>query len=93
MKRNTPGANSRKERFGRQLVGLDRALRLHAEPPAWRKLMLNAMNQRFDWREPARRYLDLYRRLAPAAGIPAPAGGHAHERTGRLARTAETTGA
>src|SRR5215208_4399866 len=42
-----------------------RAFELHAEPAAWAKVQVTAMQQRFDWREAAARYLALYRSLKP----------------------------
>jgi starch synthase len=46
---------------------LRRAFELHAQPTAWAKVQATAMQQRFDWREAAARYLALYRSLKPQA--------------------------
>lgn len=46
---------------------LDRALALHRQPIAWRRAQATAMRRDFGWEASARRYLALYRRLAPAA--------------------------
>jgi starch synthase len=49
---------------------IERALALYRQPLAWRKMQRQAMAQEFGWSESARRYLALYRDLAPqAAGI------------------------
>ena len=46
------------------LVGaMDRALELHAQPLAWRRLQMRAMQQDFSWDRSAGKYLDLYRRV------------------------------
>lgn len=44
---------------------VERALALYRQPAAWRKIQRRAMAQDFGWEEPARRYLALYRGLAP----------------------------
>jgi starch synthase len=46
---------------------LRRACELHARPDAWTSVQRTAMRQRFDWREAAVRYADLYRSLRPCA--------------------------
>jgi starch synthase len=46
---------------------LDRALALHRQPLAWRKVQRQAMSQDFGWAASARRYAALYRKLAPRA--------------------------
>ncbi|MBW4092876.1 MAG: glycogen synthase GlgA [Proteobacteria bacterium] len=43
-----------------------RAVTLFADPPAWRRVQRAAMQRDFGWDRSARRYLDLYRDLAPA---------------------------
>lgn len=48
---------------------MDRALRLHAQPLAWRRLQMQAMRQDFSWDRSAGKYLDLYRALT---GLAAP---------------------
>lgn len=49
------------------LACVDRALALYREPVTWRRMQRTAMSQRFGWEAPARRYLELYRRLTPEA--------------------------
>ncbi len=44
---------------------IERALALYSQPLAWRKMQRQAMAQDFGWSESARRYLALYRDLAP----------------------------
>ena len=44
---------------------IERALALYRQPLAWRKMQRQAMAQDFGWSESARRYLALYRDLAP----------------------------
>ena len=44
---------------------IERALALYRQPLMWRKVQLQAMAQDFGWSESARRYLALYRELAP----------------------------
>jgi starch synthase len=46
---------------------LDRALAFYAHQPRWRKLQQRAMSREFGWDASARRYLALYRKLAPTA--------------------------
>lgn len=45
---------------------IKRALDLHAQPQAWTTMQQIAMRQRFDWRDAASSYVDLYRELRPA---------------------------
>jgi len=42
---------------------VDRALRVFADPPSWKKLLANAMSADFSWSRPARQYLEIYERL------------------------------
>jgi starch synthase len=42
---------------------MDRALELHAQPLAWRRLQMQAMQQDFSWDRSADKYLDLYCRV------------------------------
>jgi starch synthase len=49
------------------LTCLDRALDAYAQPVGWRRLQRQAMSQDFGWHASARRYLALYRELAPLA--------------------------
>lgn len=44
-------------------AAIERAVRLHAQPDRWRRLMLTAMAQDFSWDGSAARYLALYRGL------------------------------
>lgn len=56
------------------LIGIDHALSAFRQPVTWRRMQRTAMNQHFGWAVSARRYLALYRALAPeaeAAGITA----------------------
>ena len=46
---------------------ITRALDLHANPQAWTTMQQTAMRQRFDWRDAAASYADLYRALKPAS--------------------------
>jgi starch synthase len=48
---------------------VERALALHAQPLAWRKVQRQAMAQDFGWSESARRYLALYQELTPRAVV------------------------
>lgn len=43
-----------------------RALALFAQPKSWRAVQRHAMTRDFGWRNPARRYAELYRSVAPA---------------------------
>jgi len=52
------------------IEGLDRALALYEQPIAWRKMQRRAMSRDFGWSVSARRYLALYRKLAPQAAVP-----------------------
>jgi len=63
------------------LASVDRALRIHREPIAWRRMLRTGMNQNFGWAVPAARYLDIYRELMPTRE------GVAESRSGALART------
>jgi starch synthase len=45
---------------------IERAFDLYAQPQAWMTMQQTAMRQRFEWRDAALSYLDLYRRLKPA---------------------------
>jgi starch synthase len=49
---------------------IDRALAVFAQPVLWRKIMRRAMTQDFSWEASARRYLSIYRGLAPYASVP-----------------------
>ena len=51
---------------------IERALALYEQPVLWRKLQRQAMAQNFSWADSARRYLALYRRLAPQAAVALP---------------------
>ncbi len=44
---------------------LDRALAFYGQPVIWRRMQERAMSRKFGWDTSARRYLALYRRLAP----------------------------
>ncbi|AXW64762.1 starch synthase (plasmid) [Ralstonia solanacearum] len=46
---------------------VERALRVFAQPRAWRILQYNGMTTDFGWSQPAREYLALYATLAPRA--------------------------
>jgi starch synthase len=46
---------------------LDRALAFYAQPSRWRRMQRRAMSREFGWDASARRYLALYRKLAPNA--------------------------
>jgi starch synthase len=46
---------------------LDRALAFYAQQTRWRKMQQRAMSREFGWDASARRYLALYRKLAPNA--------------------------
>ncbi len=48
-------------RHASMLEGLDRALAAYADTSAWRKIMLQGMNQDFSWTHAAGQYVDLYR--------------------------------
>ncbi len=43
------------------LEGLNRALKVYAEPQNWKRLMLRGMTQNFSWAHAAGQYVDLYR--------------------------------
>ena len=59
------------EADGRAMLdGIDRALAAFAQPVLWRKIVRRAMTQDFSWEASARRYLSLYRDLAPGASVP-----------------------
>jgi starch synthase len=45
------------------------ALQVHRDPAAWRRLQVNGMGMDFSWPTQARRYQDLYRRVAAPAGV------------------------
>lgn len=45
-------------------VGLRRAAALFADPAAWRRVQKNGMATDVSWRNPARHYADLYRKVA-----------------------------
>jgi starch synthase len=49
------------------LACLDRALAFYARPVSWRKIQRRAMSREFGWNISARRYIALYRKLAPLA--------------------------
>ncbi len=44
---------------------IDYALSLRRRPKVWKKLVQNAMLQRFDWHDSAQQYLDLYQQYKP----------------------------
>lgn len=46
---------------------LRRACQAYRDPRRWRGMMVQAMTESFDWREPAREYTRLYRALQPSA--------------------------
>lgn len=54
------------------VAAVERALRVFAQPQAWRILQYNGMTTDFGWSQPAREYIALYRTLVPAA-TPMPA--------------------
>jgi len=54
---------------GAMLAALDRALAVHAQPVVWRKLQQCAMAGDSGWDASARRYLAIYRALAPGAPL------------------------
>ncbi len=43
------------------IIACRRALTMYADANRWRQLVRNAMHRRFDWRDSARHYLDVYR--------------------------------
>ncbi|NDV86058.1 glycogen synthase GlgA [Aurantimonas aggregata] len=45
------------------MAGVDRALRLYADPKGWRSMQVSAMNADVSWRASARIYADLFRDL------------------------------
>ncbi|MCC7486514.1 MAG: glycogen synthase GlgA [Burkholderiales bacterium] len=49
-------------------AAIRRALDAWRDPVAWRALQRNGMARDFGWMEPARRYVEVYRRLVAAAG-------------------------
>lgn len=49
------------------VAAVERALRVFAQPQAWRILQYNGMTTDFGWSQPAREYIALYRTLVPAA--------------------------
>jgi starch synthase len=49
---------------------IDRALAAFAQPVLWRKIVRHAMTRDFSWQASARRYLAIYRELAPDAAKP-----------------------
>jgi starch synthase len=51
------------------LACLDRALALFRQPVAWRRIQRRAMEHDHGWEEAAREYMEIYRRLAPEAGL------------------------
>ena len=51
------------------MAALTRALRLHADPAAWQRLMRNGMAQDFSWHRAARAYARLYAEL-PRPEVP-----------------------
>jgi len=51
------------------LACLDRALALYQQPVAWRRIQRRAMEQYHGWEAAAREYMDIYRQLAPDAGL------------------------
>ena len=51
------------------LACLDRALALYRQPVAWRRIQRRAMEHYHGWEEAAHQYMDIYRRLAPNAGL------------------------
>jgi starch synthase len=48
---------------------IERALAAYAQPVLWRRIQQRAMAQDFGWDRSARRYLSLYRALAPQAAV------------------------
>ena len=52
------------------IEALDRALALYRQPVAWRRMQTTAMSEEFGWDASSRRYLAVYRKLAPHAQIP-----------------------
>jgi starch synthase len=51
------------------LACVDRALACYRQPVAWRRLQRTAMNRHFGWDASAKRYLALYRALAPGDAV------------------------
>jgi len=49
---------------GRLLEKIYEALLVYASPNLWRTLMLNGMNADFSWDRSARRYVEVYEKLA-----------------------------
>ena len=64
---NATGFAFRESTAAAMLDCLDRALAFYSQPLLLRKIQLRAMNREFGWETSARRYLVLYRRLAPYA--------------------------
>ncbi len=52
---------------GALLSAVRRALEIYRRPASWARLVDNGMAADFSWERSARRYAELYRRLAPAA--------------------------
>lgn len=48
------------------LEAIERALALHAQPEAWRRLVTRGMQQDFSWPRSAQHYLELYQQLVAA---------------------------
>ena len=61
------GFSFREQSAPAMLACIDRALAAYAQPVLWRRMQQQAMSQDFGWGASARRYLALYRELAPTA--------------------------
>jgi starch synthase len=59
------GFSFREQSVAAMLAGLHRALDVYVQPFSWRRLQRRAMGQDFGWQASAKRYLALYRALAP----------------------------
>jgi starch synthase len=57
---------------GAMLDCIDRALSVYAQPITWRRMQQRAMTRDFGWEASARRYLSIYRELAPTARLTIP---------------------
>ena len=56
------------------LTCLDRALAVYGQPVSWRRTQRRAMEGFHGWEAAARRYIEIYRRLAPNAALESAAG-------------------
>jgi starch synthase len=60
--------------FPALMHGLERAMTVYRDPPAWRRMQAEAMARDFGWEVSAREYLSIYERITTTSSVPSRSG-------------------